>query len=71
VEKVTGGSEVGLANDNCRVVINYRDAKPNASGVRHIILQPRHARYLANLLTDYATEAEGNCTYSDANFFGG
>ena len=71
MENVVPDLEVGLSNDNCQVVINFRNSKPNARGLRQIKLIPRKARYLANLLIDYATEAEETCKEGPANAFGG
>ena len=66
MEKVMGGVEVGFASDDCHVLLAYREVKPNASGVRKVVLSPRSARYLANLLVDYATVAEANSTDTSA-----
>lgn len=61
MENEVGELEVRLANDNCRVVIRYRDTKLNPSCVRQIQLLPHKARYMANFLIDYVTEAETHC----------
>lgn len=71
LEKVILGLEVGLTNDRCRVEIVHRDTAQNSSGTGSIVLLPRHARYLANLLVDYATEAEDIGTDCDSNLLHG
>lgn len=58
MERVTQGLEVGLSSDSCCVEIVYRGVHPKPTRASSIVLLPRHARYLANLLVEYASEAE-------------
>jgi hypothetical protein len=57
-ERVAGRLEVGLAKDSRRIVIICPDLKPDAKGSGQILLSPRHARHLANVLIDSAADAE-------------
>jgi hypothetical protein len=57
-ERVAGWLEVGLANDSRRIVISCPDLKPDEKGCGEIVLSPRHARHLANVLIDSAADAE-------------
>jgi hypothetical protein len=50
MEKVVGILEIGWGRGNRHIIINRLGSNPDPSGVGHIILAPRHARYLANLL---------------------
>ncbi len=60
MEKVAGKLEVSLTEDGNEIVIKHPDLKPDATGVGRIVFSPRHARHLANLLIENATEAEAD-----------
>jgi hypothetical protein len=60
LEKVAGKLEVSLTEDGNEIVIKHPDLKPDATGVGRIVFSPRHARHLANLLIENATEAEAD-----------
>ena len=58
MDKVAGVLEVSRTDDTQQVVIIHPDLKPDASGVGRLVFSPRHARHLANLLIEFATDAE-------------
>jgi hypothetical protein len=53
----SGFLEVGTTGKG-EVVINHPDIDPNKDGVGHIVFSPDQARYLAQLLSMKAGEAE-------------
>jgi len=67
MERVAGRLEVGLADDIRHVVIRHRDSKLDSNGVGRIFLSPRHARHLANVLIDYAADAEAKAISERTN----
>ena len=64
-DKIEGYLEVGL-NDDCEIVVNHPDLKPNENGVGHIVFSVNQARYLADLLNRKAREAETELVRRDA-----
>jgi len=58
MDKVAGLVEVDRTDDTHEVVITFPLSKPDASGLARIILQPRYARHLANVLIENAANAE-------------
>jgi hypothetical protein len=58
MEKVAGFLEVGRTDDTHEVVISHPNPELDADGTARIVVSPRHARYLANLLTEHAMRAE-------------
>lgn len=58
MEKVAGVLEVSRTDDTHEIVIVHPDLKPDATGVGRIVFSTRHARHLANVLLEHATEAE-------------
>jgi hypothetical protein len=58
MDKVAGFLQIDRRDDTHEIVISHPGSKPDAEGLVHIILLPRHARHLANLLVEYATYAE-------------
>jgi hypothetical protein len=58
MDKVAGFLEVGRTDDTHEVVIIHPNMKLDTNGRARIVLSPRHARYLANLLIEHATYAE-------------
>ncbi len=58
MDKVAGFLEVGRTEDTQEVTIKFPELKPDASGAARIVLSPRYARHLANLLIENATYAE-------------
>ncbi len=58
VDKVAGFLEVGRIEDEQQIVIKVPGLTPDASGAARIVLSPRYARHLANLLIEHATFAE-------------
>ena len=58
MDKVAGVLQVWRTDDTNEIVINYPELKPSANGAGNIVLWPRHARHLANLLIEHAAECE-------------
>jgi hypothetical protein len=58
VDKVAGFLEVGRTNDTYEIVIKLPASKLDANDSARILLSPRYARHLANLLIENATCAE-------------
>ena len=58
VEKVAGFLEIGRTKDTQEIVIKLPELKPDARGMARIVLSPRYARHLANVLIENATYAE-------------
>lgn len=58
MDKVAGFLEVGRMDNTNEVVIIYPNPKLDANGAARIVLSPRYARHLANLLAEHATCAE-------------
>ena len=58
MERVAGILDVGISDDFREVVIDCSASLQSGTGAGRILLSPRYARYLANLLIDYAEEAE-------------
>jgi hypothetical protein len=58
VDKVAGFLEVGRTNDTYEIVIKLPASKLDANDTTRILLSPRYARHLANLLIENATCAE-------------
>ena len=58
MDKVAGFLEVGRTDDTHEIVIGLPASKPDAKGAARIVLSPRYARHLANLLAEHAAYAE-------------
>lgn len=58
MDKVAGFLEIDRKDDTHEIVISHPAFKSDANGLVHIMLLPRHARHLANLLIENATYAE-------------
>jgi NACalpha-BTF3-like transcription factor len=58
MDKVAGVIDVSLTDNNHEVVISYPASRPNANGIQEIVIMPRYARHLGNLLIEYAAAAE-------------
>ena len=58
MDKVAGFLEVGRTEDTHQVVIRPLNLTLDADGTARLVFSPRHARYLANLLTEHAACAE-------------
>ncbi len=58
MDKVAGFLEVGRTDNTHEIVISFPGLKADGSGVARIVLSPRYARHLANLLIEHATCAE-------------
>jgi NACalpha-BTF3-like transcription factor len=58
MDKVAGVIDVSLTDNTHEVVISYPDSRPNANGVHEIVIMPRYARHLAQVLIEYAAAAE-------------
>jgi len=58
VDKVAGLLEVGRSDDTNEIVIRLPDLRPDANGAICLVLAPRYARHLANLLIENAAHAE-------------
>jgi hypothetical protein len=63
MDKVAGFLEIDRRDDTHEIVISHPAFKSDDNGLIHIMLLPRHARYLANLLIE-------NATYAEAEIFG-
>lgn len=63
MDKVAGFLEIDRKEDTHEVVISHPAFKSDANGLVHIMLLPRHAHHLANLLIE-------NATYAEAEIFG-
>ena len=60
MDKVAGFLEVWRTEDAQEIVIKLPELKPDASGAARIVLSPRYARHLANLLIEHAAFAEAD-----------
>ena len=58
MDRVAGFLEIDRTGDTHEIVITHPLLKPDANGLVRVVLQPRHARHLANLLIENATYAE-------------
>ena len=58
MDRVAGVIDVSLTDNTQEIVISYPASKPNANGVHEIVIIPRYARHLGNLLIEYAAAAE-------------
>ena len=58
MEKVAGFLEVSLIDNGQNIVIKVPGLKPDVNGADRIVLSPRYARHLANLLIEHAMIAE-------------
>jgi hypothetical protein len=58
MDKVAGFLEVDRTSDTHEVIISHPASTPDANGLEHIMLSPRYARHLANLLLEYASYVE-------------
>lgn len=58
MDRVAGVLEVWRTDDTNEVVISHPAIGPNSTGMGQIAFSPRHARHLAHLLIEYATDAE-------------
>lgn len=58
MDRVAGFLDIDRRRDTHEIVISHRAVKPDANGLVHIMLLPRYARHLANLLIENATYAE-------------
>ena len=64
VEHVAGILEVLRTDDGHKIAIKHPELKSDATGMSHIELSPRQARYFANLLILHAEEAESEAAES-------
>jgi hypothetical protein len=58
VDKVAGFLEVARTDDTHEIVVSHPPLLSDANGLSQIVISPRHARHLANLLIEHATYAE-------------
>jgi hypothetical protein len=58
MDKVAGLLEIARTEDTHQIVISHPALKPDDNGLGHIVLLPRQARHLANLLIENAGYAE-------------
>jgi hypothetical protein len=54
VDTVAGFVEVGWTGDTHEIVVSHPPLKSDASGLNQILISPRHARHLVNLLIEHA-----------------
>jgi hypothetical protein len=62
MDRVAGFLEIDRTDDTHEIVITHPICEPDAKGQVRIVLQPRQARYLANLLLEQAAYAEDEAT---------
>lgn len=65
MDRVAGILDVGRTDDTHEVRITHLNPQIDAQGKVHILVSPRHARHLANLLTEQAAYAEEEAVASD------
>jgi hypothetical protein len=58
LERVAGFLEVWRNDDSQEIVVKSTDFKRDANGASLIVLSPRHARHLSNVLITHAEEIE-------------
>ena len=58
MDRVAGVIDVSLTENTHEVVISHPASRPNANGIQEIVIMPRYARHLGNLLIEYAAAAE-------------
>ena len=58
MDKVAGFLEIDGTDDTYKIVITHPIINPDDHGLVRILLGPRHARHLANLLIENAIYAE-------------
>jgi hypothetical protein len=58
MERVAGVLQVRRSKDTNEIVIHHPGLKPGPDGAAEIVLSPRYARHLANLLLVQAAAAE-------------
>jgi len=58
MERVARFLEIDRTGDTHEIVITHPLLRPDVNGKIRIVLQPRHARHLANVLIENATYAE-------------
>jgi hypothetical protein len=66
VDKVAGFSGVERTDDTREIAISNTALKADSNGLGRIVLSPRYARHLANLLIEHASyaQAEAIGTYT-------
>jgi hypothetical protein len=60
MDRVAGRIEVSLTDESPEVIMRYPAYPSDAKGTHEIVIMPRHARHLANLLIEYADAAEAD-----------
>jgi hypothetical protein len=58
MDRVAGVIDVSLTDNTHEVVISYPASQPDANGIHEIVIMPRYARHLAQVLIEYAGIAE-------------
>jgi hypothetical protein len=58
VDNVAGFVKVRRTDDTHEIVIAHPASHSDRDGLERIVLSPRHARHLANVLIEHATYAE-------------
>ena len=58
MDRVAGVIDVSLTDNTHEVVISYPATPPGTNGTHEIVIMPRYARHLGNLLIEYAAAAE-------------
>ena len=62
MDRVAGFLEIDRTEDTHEIVITHPVLKPDSKGSVRIVLRPRHARHLANLLIENAAYAEAEAS---------
>ena len=58
MDRVAGVIDVSLTDDTREIIIRHPASQPDANGIHEIVIMPRYARHLGNLLIEYAAAAE-------------
>lgn len=58
VDNVAGIVKVSRTDDTHMIVIAHPASHSDPEGLERVVLSPRHARHLANVLIEHATYAE-------------
>ena len=71
MERVAGEIEVSLTDDTHEVVISHPASHSGNDGMHAIVIMPRFARHLANVLLEYASVAEAHARAEERSMMSG
>ena len=66
IDRVAGVVDVWRTDDTHEIIINHR-LKPDANAVCQLVLSPRYARHLAQVLIAHAANAEAEVSGIEPN----